>query len=108
MGYMTETPEHPNEPTNPAAASRATEPPSRWDRPQHRPGGIYRLAAFIVFLVGIVLIVAVIFWSGFILGAHAGGHHRGDSEGGRSSHHEIGMMHSGLQNAGALPGFIVA
>jgi hypothetical protein len=90
---MTETPEHPNEPTTAAAESAAGEPPSRWDRRwDHRPFRIYRLAALLVILASIVFIIAVVFWSGFLLGAHGGGHH-GDE--GAGSRHEKSMMHYG-------------
>jgi hypothetical protein len=86
---MTETTDHPNEPTTAAPDSRGD---GRWDKP-HRRGRVFRLAALVVILAGIVFITAVIFWSGFILGACGGGHHGGDrAESGR----EIGMMHYGL------------
>jgi hypothetical protein len=56
--------------------------------PEHwrRRGRPFRFAAFIVALAGIVFIVAVIFWSGFILGACEGGHHHG--EGGEGFRHQ--------------------
>jgi hypothetical protein len=93
IGCMTETPEHPNEPTPAAAESAAGEPRSRWDgRWDHRPFRIYRLAALLVILASIVFIIAVVFWSGFLLGAHGGGHH-GDE--GAGSRHEKSMMHYG-------------
>jgi hypothetical protein len=78
---MTETPEHPAVPTTAAAQPRPTEAPSQ------RDGRIYRLAAFVVLLAGIVFIVAVIFWRGFALGACVGGHH------GHGGHHWSGMSH---------------
>lgn len=62
--------------TGPTAAfgERAAEGPERW----RRRGRPFRFAAIIVALAGIVFIVAVIFWSGFILGAvGGGGHHHG-------------------------------
>jgi hypothetical protein len=98
IGYMTETPERPNEPT-----TKAAEPPSRWDN-SHRPGRIYRLAAFVVVLAGIVFILAVIFWSGFLLGASAGGHH---GDGGGGSRHENGMVHHGLSMERTVPSVAV-
>jgi hypothetical protein len=48
----------------------------------------------VITLAGIVFIIAVIFWSGFILGAcedGGGGHHHG----GGSWHHN-GMAHDGV------------
>jgi len=93
---MTETTDHPNEPTAAAPDSRAAETPSQWDGrwdKAHRRGRVYRLAALVVILAGIVFIIAVIFWSGFILGAHGGGQARGD---GGDSGRENGMMQYGL------------
>jgi hypothetical protein len=108
MGHMTETPVHTNEPTTAAA-----EPPSRWDRrdTSHRSGRIYRLAALVVVLAGIVLIIAVIFWSGFMLGAEGGdqgGDHHGDGGGGSAqqeggSSQENGMMPFGVPMERAVP-----
>jgi hypothetical protein len=80
IDYMTETPEHPSETTATA------EPPSRWDK-SHRRGGPFRLAAFVGLLAAIVFIIAVIFWSGFVLGSEGGdegGDHHGDGGGGSS------------------------
>jgi hypothetical protein len=78
MVVMTEpTPEQPSETT------AAAEPPDgRWDKSHRRGGRPFRLAAFVVTLAGIVFIIAVIFWSGFILGGCEGGHHHGRGEGG--------------------------
>lgn len=59
-----------------------------------RHGGIFRLAAFVVTLAGIVFIVAVIFWSGFVLGASNGHHHHGGHEGGGGQHNSE-MMQDG-------------
>jgi len=108
INSMTEAPV-PNEPTTAAAASPTEDQPShwdgRWDR-AHRHGRIYRLTAFVVMLAGIVFIIAVIFWSGFILGlsGHAGGHH-GDE--GSGSRHERGMVHYGLAIEQTVPSVAV-
>ena len=62
-----------------------------------RRGGPFRLAAVVGTLAGIVFIIAVIFWSGFILGAcegGGGGHHHGGGEG--DSWHHNGMAHYGV------------
>jgi hypothetical protein len=80
------------EPTPIAAESRDVDE-SRREKFRRR-GGIFRLAAFVVTLAGIVFIVAVIFWSGFVLGASAG-HHGGHGGGGGGWHHQSGMMHAG-------------
>ena len=84
MVVMSEaTPEQPSEMT------ATPEPPARgdgrWDKSHRRGGRPFRLAALVVALAGIVFIIAVIFWSGFILGAcegGEGGHHHGHGEGG--------------------------
>jgi hypothetical protein len=91
MVVMTEaTPEQPSETT------AAAEPPARWDGrwdKSHRRGGRpFRLAAVVVALAGIVFIIAVIFWSGFILGACEGG--------GGGHHHRHGGGGSGQEERG--------
>ena len=48
-------------------------------------------AAWVGIVAGVVFVVAVIFFSGFILGAHSGGGHRGHEGGGRDS----AMTHRG-------------
>jgi len=86
------TPDHPSEAT-------AAAPPSQWDgrwNKSRRHGGPFRLAAAVGILAGIVFIIAVIFWSGFILGAcegGGGGHHGG---GGGGNWHHYGMAHHGV------------
>lgn len=84
MVVMTET-----TPEQPPETTAAAEPPARgdggWDKSHRRGGRPFRLAALVVALAGIVFIIAVIFWSGFILGACEGGegsHHHGHGEGG--------------------------
>jgi hypothetical protein len=51
------------------------------------------VAAWVGIVAGVVFIVAVIFFSGFILGAHSGGHRGGWHHGG--GHHGFAMMHRG-------------
>jgi hypothetical protein len=84
MVVMTEaTPEQPSETT--AAAEPPAQEGGRWDKSHRRGGRPFRLAAIVVTLAGIVFIIAVIFWSGFILGAFEGGeggHHHRDGGGG--------------------------
>jgi hypothetical protein len=88
------TPEHPSE-----ATATAAPPPrrdGRWDKSRRR-GRPFRVAAVVVTLAGIVFIIAVIFWSGFILGAcegGGGGHQHG--HGGGGSWHHNGMAHYGV------------
>jgi hypothetical protein len=83
MVVMTETtPEHPSETI---AAAVPPQQDGRCDKSHRRGGRPVRLAALVVTLAGIVFIIAVIFWSGFILGASEGGegdHHHGDGGGG--------------------------
>jgi hypothetical protein len=89
MVVMTEiTPEHLSETT----AGGAEPPNGRWDKSRRRGGRPFRLAALVVTLAGIVFIIAVIFWSGFILGACEGG------EGGH--HHRHGGGGSGQEERG--------
>jgi hypothetical protein len=95
------TPEHPSEAT--AAGASPPRWDGRWDKSRRR-GGPFRLAAVVVTLAGIVFIVAVIFWSGFILGAcegGGGGHQHG--HGGGGSWHHNGMAHYGVVIELAVP-----
>jgi hypothetical protein len=70
-------------PEQPRETTAAVEPPDRrWNKSHRRGGRPFRLAAFVVTLAGIVFIIAVIFWSGFILGACEGGHHHRNGEDG--------------------------
>ncbi len=70
-------------PAQPAYVERAPEP---------RRSRLNAVAAWVGIVAGVVFIVAVIFFSGFILGAHAGGHN-GKHHGGGDR--EFGMMHRG-------------
>jgi hypothetical protein len=100
---MTET-----TPGQPSETTAAAEPPARsdgrWDKSHRRGGRPFRLAALVVTLAAVVFIIAVIFWSGFILGASEGGeggeggHHHGDGE--RGSSQESGGSE---QNNGMTP-----
>jgi hypothetical protein len=103
MVVMSEaTPEQPSETT--AAAEPPTQQDGRWGKTHRRGGRPFRIAALVVTLAGIVFIIAVIFWSGFILGASEGGeggHHHGQGEGGSGqesggSERQNGMMPYGV------------
>jgi hypothetical protein len=95
---MTETtPEQPSEPT--AAADPPARWGGRWDKSHRRGGRPFRLAAFVVALAGIVFIIAVIFWSGFILGATEGGeggHHHGHDGGDSSQETDGSKRNNGM------------
>jgi hypothetical protein len=103
MAFMTETtPEPPSETT---AAAEPARKEGRWDKSHRRGGRPFRLAAVVVTLAGVVFIVAVIFWSGFMVGAGEGGeggHHHGD--GGRGSDQESGgsEKHNGMTPFGMV------
>ncbi|BDX31561.1 hypothetical protein TUM20985_21080 [Mycobacterium antarcticum] len=79
---MTEPLETRIEPTAVAPDRRATEETPRHDRPNK----VYQIAAVVGIVAGVVVIVAVIFFSGFVLGVHSGSFGR-DHHGG-----EFGMM----------------
>jgi hypothetical protein len=94
---MTETPEYTATPEHASGATtetlavppRATEPVGRWRRFAGRPR-VYRVAAAVGTLAATVVVIAAIFWSGFVMGAHAGGHH-----GHGGGMHNAAMMHHG-------------
>ncbi|BBZ11629.1 hypothetical protein [Mycobacterium branderi] len=67
-------------PTKPAAA---TAPPASPEKPYW----LYRFAAWVVIVAGILFIVTTIFFAGFRIAAHQGhhGHHHG--------HHHPAMFH---------------
>ncbi|MBS4727774.1 hypothetical protein MSM1_05230 [Mycobacterium sp. SM1] len=41
----------------------------------HQPNRLYQAAAWVAIVAGTVFVVAVVFFSGFVLGRHAGPHH---------------------------------
>jgi hypothetical protein len=83
---MSETPSSSEPATGPVATTApppAEPPPARVEERRH--GRLTAVAAWVGIVAGVVFTVAVIFFSGFILGAHSGGgyhggHHRGDGE----------------------------
>ena len=103
MGVMTDTTrEQPSETT---AAAVPPQGGGRWDKSHRRGGRPFRLAALVVTLAGIVFIIAVIFWSGFILGAcegGEGGHHRGHGEGGSGQERGDTERHNGMTPYGVV------
>ena len=60
--------------------------------PSRRRARLTAVAAWVGIVAGVVFIVAVIFFTGFVLGAHSGGGHRGHHGGGDR---EFGVMHRG-------------
>ncbi|MHA7655085.1 hypothetical protein ACX9NJ_06035 [Mycobacterium sp. ML2] len=82
-----------------APTSTAVAPPPPAERVEDRTPKVFKAAAWVAIVAGIVFIVAVIFFTGFRLGVAAG-------HGGHQRHHHkhAGMMHrSGLPNNGGAP-----
>jgi hypothetical protein len=103
MVVMTEaTPEQPSETT--AAAEPPAQGGGRCDKSHRRGGRPFRLAAIVVTLAGIVFIIAVIFWSGFILGACEGGEggDHGRGEGGTGQESGDSERHNGMTPYGVV------
>jgi hypothetical protein len=86
-----ETPDTPTDSFPPVATATAVAAPPA----EHKPSKLNKVLAWVGIVAGIVFIVATIFFSGFILGAHSGGghhgwhkHHRGqDTSEFREGHH---------------------
>jgi hypothetical protein len=85
---MSETTPSSEPATGPVAT--AAPPPAPAERQRH--SRLSAVAAWVGIVAGVVFIVAVIFFSGFVLGAHSGGHHRG-GHGDRDR--GFAMMHRG-------------
>jgi hypothetical protein len=83
LGLMTEpTSTSANEPeTSPVVTSTAPPPQPAYVEREPRRSKLTAVAAWVGIVAGVVFIVAVVFFSGFILGAHSGGH-RGHHGGG--------------------------
>lgn len=83
----------------------AVPPPggARWDKSHRRGGRPFRLAAIVVAVAGIVFI-AVIFWSGYILGACERGerHHHGHGEGESGQESGGTERHNGMTPYGVV------
>ena len=68
---MTETSEHPTTPT--LTADPPPPPPvGRAERDDRGPSRVLQVLAWVGIVAGVVFIVAVVFFSGFFLGRHAG------------------------------------
>lgn len=86
MAGMNESPESS---ARPASATSVTSVPST--PPAPKPYWLFRFAAWVGIVAGIVFVVAVIFFSGVRLGHHGGWH-------GHHHHHHHSMMHRGGQH----------
>ncbi|MFS0896658.1 hypothetical protein AB3M98_04575 [Mycolicibacterium litorale] len=104
IGRMTENPSTPESSTDPKTEPVHAPPPrqaayveTREER--RRPNRVTTIAAWVGIVAGVVFIVAVVFFSGFVLGknANGGGHHR---DGGPGHGH---MMFRGGPPAGMFP-----
>jgi hypothetical protein len=86
--FMSETTSSSEPATGPVAtaAPPPTEPPPAYVE-RRRPSRLTAVAAWVGIVAGVVFIVAVIFFSGFILGAHSGGH--------RGSPGDVAIFHRG-------------
>src|SRR4051812_46917207 len=113
MGNLSETPTSTEPTTGPIeAAAPPAEPPAAPPPPpphvhERKPSRLNQVAAWVGIVAGTVFVVAVIFFSGFILGAHAGGGHHG----GGGEHHRGGaQMHEDGPRMGPMfrpgPGFV--
>ncbi|MFG1931826.1 hypothetical protein ACGFK1_14395 [Mycobacterium sp. NPDC048908] len=78
--------------TGPLSTTPPGEPHAVAVEPR-RHGRLGTVAAWVGIVAGVVFIVAVIFFSGFFLGAHSGGGHRGWHHGDRGR--DFGVMHHG-------------
>jgi hypothetical protein len=91
LGFMSETTPSSEPVTDPVATAAPPRdaPPPEYTGPR-RHSRRNAVAAWVGIVAGVVFIVSAIFFSGFILGAHTGGHH-GHGHG----HHHMAMMHKG-------------
>jgi hypothetical protein len=95
LGFMSETTSSSEPATGPVAAT--TPPPAAPPAPAYaeppRRNRLTAVAAWVGIVAGVVFIVAVIFFSGFILGSHSGGGHRGGGHGDRDR--DFAIIHRG-------------
>jgi hypothetical protein len=91
---MSETTSSSDPATGPVAT---TTPPAAPPAPAYaeppRRNRLTAVAAWVGIVAGVVFIVAVIFFSGFILGSHSGGGHRGGGHGGHDR--DFAIIHKG-------------
>ena len=91
---MSESTSTPEPTTAPVATTTPPPQPTYVEREPHR-SRLTAVAAWVGIVAGVVFIVAVIFFSGFILGAHAGGH--------RGGHHGGGDRGFAIEHRGGPP-----
>jgi hypothetical protein len=106
-GPITSTPQDTAPPqfTSPQFAPQANGGP--YPPYERKPSRLNQVAAWVGITAGVVFIVAVIFGTGFMLGAHSGGHHRGGGDRGSSMEHRQGpppMFQGPMLRPG--PGFV--
>jgi hypothetical protein len=89
---MSEPTSSPNEPTTSPVATNVAQPTDVERDPEPRRSRVTAVAAWVGIAAGVVFIVAVVFFSGFILGAHSGGH-RGSHHGGGDR--DLAIIHRG-------------
>lgn len=86
-------------PTSRTATAVAPPPPAEQHHHEHRTPKVFKAAAWVAIVAGIVFIVSVIFFTGFRLGLmsghHGGGHHR------HHKHHPAMYHHTGFPQGGA-------
>jgi hypothetical protein len=92
---MSETPSSSEPATGPVTTATTpppqppTAPPAYVERDREpRRGRLTAVAAWVGIVAGVVFIIAVVFFSGFIIGAHTGGHRGG-------GYHDFGMIERG-------------
>jgi len=86
LGFMSET----TSSSDPATGPVGTAPSSTYVEHEPRRSRVTVAAAWVGIVAGVVFIVAVVFFSGFIIGAHSGGHRGGNHGGG-----EMAIFHKG-------------
>ena len=89
--------------SEPATGPVTTQPPiAPVVRDEPRRSRVPVAAAWVGSVAGVVFIVAVIFFSGFVLGAHSGGGHRG-GPGGHKGDDGFAIIHRGPPPPGMFP-----
>lgn len=88
---MSETTSTPEPATGPVTTATPSPQPAYVER-EPRRSRLNAVAAWVGIVAGVVFIVAVVFFSGFIFGAHSGGGYRGHYGGGDR---DFGAVHRG-------------